>query len=410
MLLSLVVGSRANLVKAAPVMAHVALRQPLWNIRLLHTGMPDDHAVLPRLLTQLEVREPDVHLGIRTTGFSCNIALATPALQQVFDADRPDVVMVFGDVCATLAGTLAAGHFDIPVAHVEAGLRSFDRRASDEKTRVLTDAASEWLFTSERGAEDNLRREGIPEDRIHFVGNTQIDSLNRHRPAASELHVASLMGVSRPFALVTIDKRENVASEPQLREIVSALVTLADEFDVVFPAHPRTQQRLREYRLWQDVRDHPRLRLLGAVGYHEFLSLLHDCSAVLTDSGGVQEEALVVGAPCATLRERTAHAATLQHRANRLAGSDPHLAVRYVAEAIRNRDGYAPYPEGWDGHAALRIVDVLARTTRGRTSGADGPVLTPGSADQVLPGGSDVHVLTMGSAGQVLTDGSDDQD
>jgi len=138
-----------------------------------------------------------------------------------------------------------------------------------------------------------------------------------------------------------------------------------------------------------------------AVGYHEFLSLLHDCSAVLTDSGGVQEEALVVGAPCVTLRERTAHAATLQHRANRLAGSDPHLAVRYVAEAIRNRDGYAPYPEGWDGHAALRIVDVLARTTPGRTSSVDGQVLADGAVEQVL---------TTGSDRQVLTDGSDDQD
>jgi UDP-N-acetylglucosamine 2-epimerase (non-hydrolysing) len=282
------------------------------------------------------------------------------ALETEFRERRPDLVIVFGDVNSTLAAALVATQLSIPVAHVESGLRSFDRDMPEEVNRVLTDALAGLLFITERDAEQNLRNEGIADEKVHFVGNTMIDTLVKHRAAAHALRVPEALGLRpRDYVVVTLHRPSNVDSELQLRSIVYALQSLADHTEVVFPAHPRTVQRLKDSGLWAEMDRHGRLRVMHPLGYLEFLGLMDAAAALLTDSGGIQEEAVVLGVPCVTLRKNTERPVTLQNGGNRLAGEDPHLAVRYVREAIAARAGWAPIPEGWDGRAASRIVDVL---------------------------------------------------
>ena len=366
MYISLIVGARPNFMKAAPVVEQLRARQPDWTVRLIHTGQHYDEKLSAVFFEQLGMPAPDVNLGIGSGTHTYQTTSIMLALDGQFRRERPDLVVVFGDVNSTLAAALVATQHRIPVAHVEAGLRSFDRNMPEETNRLLTDALAEILFVTERSAEQNLRNEGIAHDKIHFVGNTMIDSLVKHRHAARALCVPEVIGLTpREYVVVTLHRPSNVDNEEQLRSIVYALQSLADHNEVVFPAHPRTVQRLKDVGLWGDMDRNGRLRVMKPLGYLEFLGLMADAGAVLTDSGGIQEEAVVLGVPCVTLRRNTERPITLQHGGNRLAGEDPHLAVRYVREALANRDGMAPIPEAWDGHAAERIVDVLERELSG---------------------------------------------
>ncbi len=374
--ISLIVGARPNFMKAAPVVEALRARRPDWAVRLIHTGQHYDEKLSEVFFEQLGMPAPDVNLGIGSGTHTYQTSNIMLALEGQFRRERPDLVVVFGDVNSTLAAALVASQLGVPLAHVEAGLRSYDREMPEEVNRLLTDALSEMLFVTERDAEQNLRNEGIPHDRIHFVGNTMIDSLVKHRGAARALCVPEVLGLRpRDYVVVTLHRPSNVDNEEQLRSIVYALQSLADHTDVVFPAHPRTLQRLRDAGLWADMDRQGRLRVLKPLGYLEFLGLMDEAGALLTDSGGVQEEAIVLGVPCVTLRKNTERPITLQHGGNRLAGEDPHLAVRYVREAIKGRDGMPPVPEGWDGHAATRIVDVIE-------TGFSRKVLTKGSHEE----------------------------
>ncbi len=371
--IDLIVGAH-NFTKAAPVVEQLRSRRPDWTVRLVHTGQHYDEKLSGVFFEQLGMPAPDVNLGVGSGTHTYQTTSIMIALEAQFRRERPDLVVVFGDVNSTLAAALVATQLRIPVAHVEAGLRSYDRDMPEETNRLLTDALAEVLFVTERDAEQNLRKEGVPHQKIHFVGNTMIDSLVKHRRAARALCVPEALGLrSREYVVVALHRPSNVDSAEQLRSIVYALQSLADHTEVVFPAHPRTVQRLKDGGLWDDMDRGGRLRVMRPLGYLEFLGLIDEAAALLTDSGGVQEEAFVLGVPCVTLRKNTERPITLHHGGNRLAGEDPHLAVRYVREAMRDRDGAAPIPEGWDGHAATRIVDVLEREFPRR-------VLTKGSA------------------------------
>ena len=416
--IDLVVGARPNFMKAAPLAEALRARQPEWLTRVIHTGQHYDERLSQVFFKQLGMREPDVNLEVGSASHTYQTATIMLALEGQFRASRPDLVIVFGDVNSTLAAALVAVQLHLPLAHVEAGLRSFDREMPEEVNRVLTDTVSDLLFVTERSAEENLRNEGIPSQRIHFVGNTMIDSLVKHRPAAHALNVPEALGLRpRDYVVVTLHKPVNVDAEDQLRSIVYALQSLADYTDVVFPAHPRTVLRLKSFGLWDDMDRHGRLRVLNPLGYLEFMGLLDSAGVVLTDSGGVQEEALVLGVPCVTLRKNTERPVTLQMGLNRLAGDDPHLAVRYVREALtsgpraereRARPSGAvaaggsggdlvraplPVPEGWDGHAASRIVDVLEQTfcsglvPEGLGTVVDTPAAAEASVARVEPAG-----------------------
>jgi len=279
---------------------------------------------------------------------------------------------VFGDSSATLAGALAASRLGIPVAHVDAGLRSFDRRTPDEMNRVLADAMSEWLFTSERESDVNLRAEGITDQKILFVGSTTIDTMIRYRSTVFRLRIVDMIGFAQLYVVVALSKPYNVDHAPQLRSIAYALLTLADQFDVACPVSPHVMARFGEAGLAEMLADHRRVRLVPTTGYLEFLGLLTAAAGVITDSSSLQQEALVIGIPCVTLCRYTKHRVTLAHGGNRLAGGDPHLAVRYVREAVNARAGFAPIPEGWDGHAAVRIVDAIERDLAHAVNSAKG--------------------------------------
>ena len=333
----------------------------------MHSGRRREDALPDVFFKQLDLPAPDVDLGVASGTYIHQTAGMMLGLEREFQRERPDAVLVFGDINATLAAALSASQLGIRVGHVEAGLRSGDRVSVGEMNRVLVDQVSTWLFAPHRDAEANLRAEGIPAEKIHFVGNTLIDTLVKYRPAAARLRLAASMGIAdRRYVLVTVHKAANIDSEPHLQSIMYALLTLADHTDVVFPAQQRTTQRLKDFGLYEELAGHARLRLLSPLAYLEFLSLLNDAGAVLTDSGGVQEEAVVIGVPCVTLRTTTEHPVTLRDGANRLAGGDPHLAIRYISEALANGHAPAAIPEGWDGRAAGRIVDVLATDLDGQ--------------------------------------------
>lgn len=377
-LITVIVSGCADLLKAAPILDELRRRLPEWHVRLIYTGRQSDEQLPASAFEELAIAQPDRCLEVargerlsETTGIML-------ALHKEFCASRPDAVMVFGDAPASLAGALASSLLGIRVARVEAGLRSFDRRAPAEMHRVLSDAAADWLFTTERDADANLQAEGFPHRRVHLAGSTLVDMLMRHRTAGAHLRFGLELGLQDPYAVVALSKPENVDDLLQRRSIAFALLTLADEFDVVCTVSRHAIDRLRTTDVHEMVADHHRLRVLPGVGYVEFISLLNDARAVLTDSNGVQEEALVIGTPCVTLNRYTTHPITLAHGGNRLAGDDPHLAVRYVREAIRSRAGFAPIPEGWDGHAAARIVDVIERDLTPEGSGA----LAAGSDDR----------------------------
>jgi UDP-N-acetylglucosamine 2-epimerase (non-hydrolysing) len=270
-------------------------------------------------------------------------------------------VIAFGDVNSTLAAALVASKMQIRLAHVEAGLRSFDRSMPEEINRVLTDAVSDWLFTTEPSAEANLRREGVAAERIHFVGNTMIDTLLKHRAHALALDMPARLEVTPGrYVVVTLHRPSNVDDPTAFRRILSALVELASIVPVIFPVHPRTLLRLREWDLEGCVTAQPALKLMEPLGYLEFIGLMAHAGVVLTDSGGIQEETTILGIPCVTLRANTERPITLTAGTNVLVGNDP---ARMLTEALAALQGKRPAsqgaPEKWDGQASRRIVDLL---------------------------------------------------
>lgn len=362
MKIDLIVGARPNFMKAAPVAEQLRKRMADWTVRLIHTGQHYDENLSDIFFRQLGMPEPDVNLGIGSGSLTHQTAGIMVALEQHFRANMPDLVMVFGDVNSTLAAAVVSAQLRIPLAHVEAGLRSFDRDMPEEINRIVTDSLASLLFVTERSGERHLRAEGVAPERIHFVGNTMIDTLLKHREAARTLDAPAAFNLTpRQYVVVTLHRPSNVDVAPQLRSIVAALQDLGADTDVVFPVHPRTTERLKDCGLWRELEQHPRIRATAPIGYLEFLGLMDRAGAILTDSGGIQEEAVVLGVPCVTLRKNTERPVTLEGGANRLAGEDPAVAIRYVREAMKDQGRRAPVPEGWDGRAASRIVAVLER-------------------------------------------------
>jgi UDP-N-acetylglucosamine 2-epimerase (non-hydrolysing) len=279
------------------------------------------------------------------------------ALEMSFLRQRPDLVVVVGDVTSTLAASLVAAKLQIPLAHVEAGLRSFDRRMPEEINRVLTDAVSDYLFVSEPSGIRNLRAEGVAQEKIFFVGNVMIDSLMRFLPRARETGVLERLQVCpQKYVLATLHRPSNVDDPAQLRRMAELLDYVARYFPVVFPIHPRTRQRMADAGIATD-----RLILTPPLGYLEFLRLMEQCRFVLTDSGGIQEETTVLGIPCLTLRENTERPVTVEQGTNRLVGTDPDGAKAAVRELLTQPSSPGVIPELWDGKASVRIVEVLDR-------------------------------------------------
>jgi UDP-N-acetylglucosamine 2-epimerase (non-hydrolysing) len=346
-----VFGARPNFVKMAPVIHELQRRAPDVRQVLVHTGQHYDRALSEIFFEQLELPAPDHTLGVGSGGHGFQTGRALERLEAVLELERPNVVFVAGDVNSTLAGALAAVKLDIPVAHVESGLRSFDRTMPEEINRVLTDQVSEWCFTHSFEAEANLLREGVALERIHFVGNTMIDTLVKLRPVIDAADTVARLGLEPDrYVLVTLH-RPKLVDGPLLRRALGALGRLAEEMPVVFPLHPRTRARLPENA------GAPGLHLIDPVGYIDFLALESSAAAVVTDSGGIQEETTFLGVPCFTLRDATERPVTVSHGTNRLLG----LNVDAIADVMRLIDParVASAPPGWDGRASERLVGVL---------------------------------------------------
>lgn len=356
-----VVGARPNYMKIAPVME--ALR-PTANLRqiLVNTGQHYDDAMAGGFLRELGLPAPDFNLGVGSGSHAVQTAKVMMAFEEICSAERPDMVVVVGDVNSTLAAALVAAKQVVPLAHVEAGLRSFDRTMPEEVNRLVTDRLSDILLTPSRDANEHLRAEGVPEERIHFVGNVMIDTLLRHVPLASLDRLAGRIDVpAGQYAVLTLHRPSNVDAADTLRGILGAVAEIARELPVIFPIHPRTRQRLAAFGLEHDL---SRVLLTDPLGYIDFLALTSHARLILTDSGGLQEEATALGVPCLTLRQNTERPVTVTEGTNRVVGTVPADIIAGANEALRS-GVEVRVPELWDGRASGRIAAVLTRTLFG---------------------------------------------
>jgi len=354
MRIAYVLGARPNFVKMAPVIAELRKRMPDGRHTIIHTGQHYDPMMSQVFLEELGVPEPDHMLGVGSASHAVQTARVMERIEPVLEAERPDLVIVPGDVNSTLAATLVAVKLGIPVAHLEAGLRSFDRTMPEEINRIVADEFSDHLFVHCEEAIENLKAEGIDEERIHFVGNTMIDSLVAMEPRFRGLNVASQCDLKAGDYLLVTLHRPALVDGSLLFDAVDALGRVARELPVLFPVHPRTRKML-------DGIDMPAgLYLTEPLGYLDFLSLEADARVVLTDSGGVQEETTYLGVPCFTLRDNTERPVTVRAGTNTLLGLEPER----IDEVLRLLDGADPLAEPpalWDGRAAERVGEVLER-------------------------------------------------
>lgn len=347
-----VVGARPNFVKMAPVIAELMRRAPDAEHVVVHTGQHYDPELSEVFIDQLGLPEPRHRLEIGSGSHAQQTARAMERLEQVVVADPPDLAFVPGDVNSTLAAALVFAKLGIPYAHVESGLRSFDRSMPEEINRIVADEFAEFLFAHSEDAVENLHREGIEPDRIRLVGNTMIDTLCRLEPLFRPLHVAADLGLEQGgFVLVTLH-RPSLVDGALLEAVLEQLHILAQRVPVLFPVHPRTRARIERPERY------PGIRLLEPLGYLEFLSLEADAAAVLTDSGGVQEETTFLGVPCFTLRAVTERPITTRLGTNVVLGLDP-ARIPEIAEALGSTHREHSIPPLWDGRASERIADIV---------------------------------------------------
>ncbi len=357
-----VVGTRPNMMKIAPIAAELQRRGDEFEHVLVHTGQHYDREMSAIFLEELGVGEPDFSLGVGSGSHAQQTAGVMERLEPVLLEAEPDVVLVPGDVNSTMAAALTASKLMLPVAHVEAGLRSFDRTMPEEINRIVADQVSDFLFIHSPEARDNLLTEGCAAPRIHDVGNTMIDSLVAMRERIDARGAPEERGLPRGEYLVVTLHRPALVDGPLLAEAMTQLAAVSAELPVVFPVHPRTRAALETLAIDFDLE---RLRLLEPIGYVEFLSLVAGSAGVLTDSGGIQEETTFLGLPCFTLRANTERPITVSMGRTSCSGSTPVASATFPSLIEAARDQQATVPPLWDGKASERIVEVLARSLGG---------------------------------------------
>jgi UDP-N-acetylglucosamine 2-epimerase (non-hydrolysing) len=361
-----VVGARPNYMKMAPLIRALGSDPAAPRTTLVHTGQHYDVAMNDRLFADLKLGAPDVNLGVGSGTHAQQTAEIMRRFEPVIDAAAPSCVVVVGDVNSTLACSLVAVKKGVPIVHVEAGLRSFDRSMPEEINRLLTDQICDVLYTTERSAADNLRREGVPMERVHFVGNVMIDSLLASLPHAippgailgnNGLDTA-LPGERGRFGLVTLHRPSNVDEQESLAEALTILGEVSRDLLLVWPMHPRTRVNIERFGLWR-LLDARRVIALPPQGYLETLGLIKEATLVITDSGGIQEETTALGVPCLTMRENTERPITVEQGTNVVVGRKRAIIRRCVDEILAGGGKRGRVPELWDGHASERIATHL---------------------------------------------------
>ncbi len=346
-----IVGARPNFVKVAPVMNALKSRKHVVQT-LIHTGQHYDTNMSDVFFEQLGIPAPDVNLAVGSASHARQTAEIMTRFEPVLLEDRPDVVLVYGDVNSTVASALVCAKLGVRVGHVEAGLRSFDRTMPEEINRLVTDQLADWLFTPSEDGDINLRREGIAAEKIFRVGNVMIDSLVKLLPAAERMNRT---GYPERYALVTLHRPANVDDGAGLKRILESLLEVSQDISVIFPAHPRTRKRMADLGL----RTGP-LQIVDPLSYLEFLGLQSHATVVITDSGGVQEETTYLGVPCLTLRENTERPITISLGTNILVGRDRDKLRRELSRILAGKAKKGTVPPLWDGHAGERIAATLA--------------------------------------------------
>jgi len=385
-----VVGARPNFMKVAAICEAIKERNrravgPAIDHLLVHTGQHYDANMSDMFFNDLELPKPNVFLGVGSGSHSVQTAKVMEGFENVLLAENPDIVLVVGDVNSTLACALVtkktwctgvgARTFIPKLAHIEAGLRSFDRTMPEEVNRIVTDAISDYLFTTEESANLNLEREGVANDKIHFVGNVMIDTLLRHRSKAMESTILNDLqlfeaGQVKPYAILTLHRPANVDDSQKFATMLESFLAVSQYMPIIFPAHPRTLKQIQESDLGDYFVDHflpgpepwdkrVRIRLVPPLGYLDFLQLMSRAKVVLTDSGGVQEETTILGVPCITLRDNTERPVTLNHGTNVLVGADPEKIISEFSRVLQGNRPQPAIPHFWDGQAANRIVQIL---------------------------------------------------
>lgn len=358
-----VVGARPNFMKIAPIIQAMQARADVFEPILVHTGQHYDDRMSRAFFDDLGIPRPDIDLGVGSGSHAEQTGRVMMAFEKVCLQHEPDLVLVVGDVNSTMACTITAKKLGIPVAHVEAGLRSRDMTMPEEINRLCTDVLCDYLFTTDVGASANLATEGIAAERIVFVGNVMIDTLERHREAASALPILRELGIERGrFATLTLHRPSNVDDEAVLRGVLQAVAEIARELPIVFPAHPRTRERIERFGLQGLVSttdDGRGVKFVEPLGYLEFLRLVMDSRFVLTDSGGLQEETTVLGVPCITLRFNTERPITCEQGTNVLVGNHPESILEAARGVLAQAGKPHGVPDKWDGRAAERIVTWL---------------------------------------------------
>ncbi|HJV74669.1 MAG TPA: UDP-N-acetylglucosamine 2-epimerase (non-hydrolyzing) [Noviherbaspirillum sp.] len=360
-----VIGARPNLMKMAPIMAALSDIGPELRATLVHTGQHYDSAMNHQYFDALGIPAPDANLGVGSGSHAVQTADVMRRFEPVLDEQRPSAVLVVGDVNSTIACALVAAKKGIPVIHVEAGLRSFDRAMPEEINRVLTDQISDLLFTTEKSGRDNLVREGIDEARIHFAGNVMIDTLRRNLEKAvcvteivKQADRENFSAGSAGYGVFTLHRPSNVDNPKVLRDLLETIAQISSTLPLIFPIHPRTRAMVEKSGL-AGLLDTSRILSLPPLGYLEMLGLMKDARVVLTDSGGIQEETTALGIPCITLRNNTERPITVDEGTNTLAGQDPERILAIFNDVMHNGGKAGRIPELWDGKAATRIAKTI---------------------------------------------------
>jgi UDP-N-acetylglucosamine 2-epimerase (non-hydrolysing) len=350
-----IVGARPNFMKAAPMMRALRASAGIEQT-LVHTGQHYDANMSEIFFEQLELPRPDINLEVGSGTHTGQTADIMTRLEPVLESHKPGLVLVYGDVNSTLAAALVCAKLLIPVGHVEAGLRSFDRTMPEEINRVLTDQMADLLFTPSEDADTNLQHEGISAEKIHRVGNVMIDSLTALLPKARDCKVN---GIPDRYALITLHRPSNVDDVSALKQVIQSLLQVNSRLQVVFPVHPRTRRRLAQFNI-----DVGRLHLFDPLPYIEFLALQRGATVVITDAGGIQEETTYLNVPCLTLRENTERPITVAMGTNTLVGRDTRRLQAEISRILEGEGKRGTVPPLWDGHAAERIAAIISARTQ----------------------------------------------
>jgi UDP-N-acetylglucosamine 2-epimerase (non-hydrolysing) len=364
-----VVGARPNFMKVAPIVEAMKRREREFTPLVVHTGQHYDASMSDAFFRDLDLPRPDVYLDVGSASHAAQTAAVMERFEPVLIEHKPDWVLVVGDVNSTLACALVCAKLGIKVAHVEAGLRSRDRTMPEEINRLLTDQIADLLFTPSADADENLRAEGIPQERICLVGNVMIDSLIKHLPRAQELDTIRQDLQLPDYAVLTLHRPSNVDDPTTLKRILEAVEEIGKRIPVVFPVHPRTKKMILERPSVDRLANAAGLWFVDPLGYLDFLGLYSQARLVLTDSGGIQEETSFLGIPCLTLRENTERPITVTMGTNKIVGNDPEKIITAAFDALNESTKKSATIPLWDGRTAERIVDELLKTSMPKSGG-----------------------------------------